>query len=158
MNRTNSRVKREETPVHAEPVTGPQEETTDEKKVSRRSARTYLIVFLVLAAVFYVGVRYAIARKGNAAYFYRELIPATEQTRESAASVPEPAKKINVNTAGKAELASLPGIGESRAEKIIAFRNNYGLMTQAEDLLKIDGIGEGILEQILPYVTFETSP
>lgn len=65
--------------------------------------------------------------------------------------------RININTADIKELTLLPGIGESRAKDIIDYRNEYGLFTAPEDLLKIRGIGEATVENLLPYITFETS-
>ena len=57
-------------------------------------------------------------------------------------------KKVNLNTADKNELMSLPGIGEKRAGEIIKFRENKGKITSKEDLLEIQGISEKILESI----------
>ena len=54
------------------------------------------------------------------------------------------AKKINVNTATKAELMTLPGIGEVLAEHIIAGRP----YAKVEDLLQVKGIGSKTLEKI----------
>lgn len=50
--------------------------------------------------------------------------------------------KININTASAAELDTLPGIGLSTAEKIIANRTAQGLFTSPEDLKRVPGIGE----------------
>lgn len=50
--------------------------------------------------------------------------------------------KININTASAAELDTLPGIGFSTAEKIIADRTEQGLFASPEDLKRVTGIGE----------------
>lgn len=57
--------------------------------------------------------------------------------------------KININTATKEQLMKLDGIGESRAEKIIEYREKNGPYTKAEDLKKAGArIGDTILKNI----------
>lgn len=50
-------------------------------------------------------------------------------------------KLININTASKDELTSLPGIGSSTADKIISYRENTPFAS-IEDLMNVPGIGE----------------
>lgn len=56
--------------------------------------------------------------------------------------------KVNINTAGLEELMTLNGIGETRAKAIIAYREENGLFTKAEDIMQIPGIKEGIYSKI----------
>ena len=56
--------------------------------------------------------------------------------------------KINLNSANKNELMSLPGIGEKRAGDIIQLREKIGGFKSKEDLLQISGINERLLESI----------
>ena len=51
------------------------------------------------------------------------------------------------------ELQRLPGIGEKRAEDIIAYRRANGPFRIPEELTEVPGIGEGILEGLIDYVT-----
>ena len=60
---------------------------------------------------------------------------------------------ININTAGKNELTKITGIGPSKAEKIIAFREKIGRFGKKEDLLQIKGIGEKTLEKMKDQIT-----
>jgi len=60
--------------------------------------------------------------------------------------------RININTATLEELISLNGLGESKAKKIIEYRNNVGLFESEEDLLKVDGIGFKTFENIKEYI------
>lgn len=48
---------------------------------------------------------------------------------------------VNINTADKTELVTLPGIGEKTADKIIEYRNITPFKCR-EDLMKVNGIGE----------------
>ena len=60
---------------------------------------------------------------------------------------------IDVNAASAAQLASvLIGIGPSKAQKIIAFRENYGPIQTPEELLAIKGIGRKTLEKNRPRI------
>ncbi len=61
--------------------------------------------------------------------------------------------RIDINTADAEALMSLPGIGEAKAAAIIAYREEHGPFRYPEELLNVKGIGEGILEGLLDYVT-----
>jgi competence protein ComEA len=65
---------------------------------------------------------------------------------------------LNLNTATQAELETLPGIGPSRAQKIIAYRAANGLFMATEDLLKIDGISNGIFTKIKDLIAVQPQP
>ncbi len=60
--------------------------------------------------------------------------------------------KVNLNTATKEELMGLPGIGAAKAASIIAWRETNGSFAQIEDLMKIEGIKEGVFSKIEDYV------
>lgn len=51
---------------------------------------------------------------------------------------------VDINTATKEELLTLPGVGESRAESIISYREKNGGFSRIEDIMKVDGIKEGM--------------
>ncbi len=59
--------------------------------------------------------------------------------------------QVNVNTAGVKMLMRLPGIGKTKARRIVAARPFAG----PEDLLRVKGIGRGTLKKLLPLLKFE---
>lgn len=61
--------------------------------------------------------------------------------------------KVSLNKASKEELMGLSGIGESKANAIIEYRNINGEFKNIEDLLNVSGIGESIFEKIKDNIT-----
>ena len=56
--------------------------------------------------------------------------------------------KLNINKASAAELTTLKGIGQKKAEAIVAFRTEHGNFKKAEDLMLVKGIGPKLFEKI----------
>ena len=56
--------------------------------------------------------------------------------------------KVNINTADAAGLQQISGIGPSKAQKIIAYREQNGKFKSIEDLTNVSGIGEKTLASI----------
>lgn len=61
--------------------------------------------------------------------------------------------KVNLNTADKKLLMSLPGIGEVKAMSILDYRKENGRFRSAEELMKVKGIGEKTYEKIKEMIT-----
>lgn len=88
-------------------------------------------------------------------------VPAPQSTPSEGDEPAEPAETgeekaalpLDINTATAEELQALPGIGEARAEAIVAYREAHGPFTHVEDLRAVSGIGEGILADIMDYIT-----
>ena len=59
---------------------------------------------------------------------------------------------VDVNTAGVEELAQLPGLGPSTAQRIVLHRTTQGPFTAVEGLLDVPGIGPATLEQLRRHV------
>ncbi|MBP1968727.1 competence protein ComEA [Virgibacillus natechei] len=60
--------------------------------------------------------------------------------------------KVKINDATQEEIESLNGVGPSKAQAIIDFRDEYGLFQTPEDLLEVSGIGETTLENLLDAI------
>lgn len=62
-------------------------------------------------------------------------------------------KLVNLNTASKEELMTLPGVGESKANAIISYREMNGNFKSIEGIMNITGIKEGLFNKIKDYIT-----
>lgn len=61
--------------------------------------------------------------------------------------------KLNINTATEEEFQMLPGIGPSKAQRIIAFRTKQGKFERVRDLRRVKGIGFKTLKKLEPYLS-----
>jgi competence protein ComEA len=73
-------------------------------------------------------------------------------------------EKINPNDAPIASLVRLPGIGISRAEAIVAYREEFSresgnkpVFRNCDDLQKVKGIGPKTIEDICQWLKFESA-
>jgi competence protein ComEA len=64
-------------------------------------------------------------------------------------------QRVNINTAEAWLLQALPEIGSSKAQAIVAYREQNGPFKTYNDLLKVDGIGEALLGRIINLITLE---
>lgn len=62
---------------------------------------------------------------------------------------------VNINSAELAELCNIPGVGEAKARAIISYREANGPFANIEELTGVNGIKEGLLEQMRPYIKCE---
>ena len=60
--------------------------------------------------------------------------------------------KVNINSADKATLMTLPGVGESKADKIIDYRQTNGGFKTVEDIMLVAGIKEGMYNKIKDFI------
>lgn len=63
--------------------------------------------------------------------------------------------RVVLNEADAQELCQLPGVGPSRAEKIIALRNRLGRFQSIRQLLRIRGIGPRTLKRLRPRLVLD---
>ena len=93
------------------------------------------------------------------------LIPEAEEDTETAVGSTEESGgaqtgstdgKVNINTASAEELKTLSGIGDTRAESIIRYREEQGGFQSVEDLMNVEVIKEGVFEKIKDRITVNT--
>jgi competence protein ComEA len=77
------------------------------------------------------------------------VVAAPSSAPKAAASETRP---IDINTADSAAFESVPGIGKSLSQRILAFREKNGPFQNVDDLLKVQGIGEKSIQKLRPYL------
>lgn len=90
-----------------------------------------------------------------------DLFPTEEEARErkasaeaAGASVQEESDgRIDINTADAAQLVTIPGIGETRAAAILAYREKNGPFAKVEDIMQVSGIKSSLFEKMKDYIT-----
>ncbi|KAB2895652.1 MAG: helix-hairpin-helix domain-containing protein [Kofleriaceae bacterium] len=88
-----------------------------------------------------------------------KALPGAAAPKKSAAD-DEPARphggkkavtgKLNLNTATVEQLMMLPGIGPSKAERVVAWRGKHGPFKRVQDLRKVKGFGYRTLKKLEP--------
>ncbi|MBO5372079.1 MAG: helix-hairpin-helix domain-containing protein [Lachnospiraceae bacterium] len=83
-------------------------------------------------------------------------VPTYDEVRKKEiAAAKEEDGKININSAEREELMTLPGIGESKANSILSYRKEHGAFNSIEELKNITGIKEGVYSKIKDYITVD---
>jgi len=78
-----------------------------------------------------------------------QAAPAAEKEAKDA----KKGSALNINSADATQLAFLPRIGPSVAQRIVDYRKKNGPFKTADDLMLVQGIGEKTYQLIKPYVT-----
>lgn len=111
------------------------------------------IIIAILVVTLIAGLGYAV---------YRRSIPVGIQLKtfdpkdykSVSPKVLSPAR-ININTASAGDIASLKGIGDALAGRIVAYRTENGYFISTADIKKVRGIGDALFEKIKDSITTE---
>ena len=55
---------------------------------------------------------------------------------------------LDINNASVADFMTLPGIGQSKAQSIVQYREQNGAFSSVDEIMKVDGIKEGVFNKI----------
>lgn len=120
---------------------GKENRTTDEKAKSR----IFIIIFCIATAVYLaVCAVIFISTNSNEQNAYVSSKPVTYADD----LLPEPEKKININTATHDELTEIAGIGDVTADRIIEYREKNGGFLSTDEIMKVSGIGKTLYSKI----------
>ena len=84
-------------------------------------------------------------------------IQRQDESEAEEAAQPEITYPLDLNRATLEELMTLPRIGEKLAQRILDYRAQYGRFSAPEQLMDVEGIGEGTFEGLRELVTVEDS-
>lgn len=136
--------------------------------MNRLDKKAQIAVLILTSAVMLAGlIAYVVlespvvpvstAQASNVVILHSDSVRYTEQTNTtegiSSAVVSEEENKVNINTASAEQLMKIDGIGETLAVRIIAYRKVYGDFTDIAQLKNIKGIGDKKFDAIKEYIT-----
>ena len=118
------------------------------------TGKTAIIEVLNIAREYFLGS----LKKENREKLEKEIVqtePGVGIIQEGINTTSKKDSKVNINTANKEKLATLPGIGEGTAEKIIEYRSKTGKFKTIDEIKKIPGIGESKFKSLKDKITIK---
>jgi len=117
--------------------------------------RTEQNVLLFLVGAFVLGSGIRLFHDDSRAIPWTQYTSTDSIFSELSAATVAPGQRfpVNINSASKADLVALPGIGDVTAERIITTREESGPFGSVDDLLRVKGITKKKLEQLKPFIT-----
>lgn len=94
-------------------------------------------------------------RDGQKLYFPEEGETAGDGMPDTGGNFREESFLVNINTADVSALTGLPGIGSTRAERIVEYRDTHGGFASKEELKNVNGIGDSIYENLEAYISVD---
>jgi competence protein ComEA len=93
---------------------------------------------------------------GTASWGQQATAPsAATPARAMATAAVKPMSKVNINTADETGLMSLKGVGKTKAQAIIDYRQKNGPFKTIDDLARVKGIGEKTVGNLKDQITVE---
>ncbi|HEV7763783.1 MAG TPA: helix-hairpin-helix domain-containing protein [Thermoanaerobaculia bacterium] len=83
------------------------------------------------------------------------LADPSSQSRDLGVS---PGGPVDVDRAQEWEILSLPKVGPALAHRILANRDSLGPFGSIDELRRVKGVGDAVVDAITPYVTFSLQP
>jgi comEA protein len=111
----------------------------------------WAIIIILLIAVIVTGGIISWQRY-SPAHPIEIYLPPTPEPNDEANPAEQP-QKIDINRAEAWLLEALPGIGESKAQAIIAYRQQNGRFKHIIEVTEVEGIGPAIYEEIKELIT-----
>ena len=123
-------------------------------QTAKNPLSAYEKIVLIIALIC-VGVLFAFKAISMQAQPDKVITYTVNNSAVSTVSQESLSEKVNINTADKERLTSLKGIGESKAEAIISYREANGPFGDITDIMKVDGIGQKTFENIKDMICVE---
>lgn len=108
------------------------------------------IIFVLICAVFVIIPGKTVQHKSSDA----QLMQGANDAQTAYTEV-TPGEYVNINTADEQQLQALPGIGPELARRIVEYRQENGAFTAAEEIMGVNGIGQGRFEAIRELICTE---
>ena len=125
-----------------------------------RSHSAWKVVLVLTFGFLMLVLGYCFGRTSGTTVIYQREDYGTEvQQTDPAEAVEMPAEdtsssdeKIDINTADAALLETLPGIGPVLAQRIVDYRQTYGLFRTVDEIKDVSGIGDATFAEIESFI------
>lgn len=115
--------------------------------------RFWTVIIILLVAIIVIGGIVAWQKYKPPQTIEISLPPSQEPEPDGEVNPAEQPQKIDINRAEAWLLEALPGIGESKAQAIIDYRQQNGGFKHITEITRVEGIGPAIYEQIKDLIT-----
>ena len=139
-------------PIPADPIpeeSSPTEPIPLDQRGGRRVRRLRVLVEAALCAVAAALIAFAATPRATAAR------PANVPATISSSGDGELTGTVNLNTATAEALRMLPGVGPTKADRIVAWRKKHGAFRRVDDLRRVKGFGPKTVDKLRRYLRVE---